>query len=77
MPQHFNICRPFIWDAKNAVKEILAGCVSTTSLDYFSHRDKVIYAMRGALRYFFVGRHRSLRTLWDDIKAPRRPEVPT
>jgi hypothetical protein len=67
-PQHFNLCRPFIWDCKNALKKILAGGVSTTTLDYFSHRDKVIYAMQGALRYWFIGSRASARTLWDDEK---------
>src|SRR5271170_355765 len=50
---HPNLCRPFYWDIKNAIKEILFGGISTTSLPYFSHRDKVAYAVRGALRYLF------------------------
>lgn len=59
--KHPNLCRPFYWDCKNAINEMLAGGISTTSIDYFSHRDKVIYAMRGAIQYF--------------IKAAGRPEV--
>jgi glycosyltransferase involved in cell wall biosynthesis len=51
--KHPNLCRPFYWDCQNAIKEILAGGSSTTSLDYFSHRDKVVYSIRGALRYLF------------------------
>lgn len=70
-PTHFNLCRPFIWDCKNAVKEILAGGISTTTLDYFSHRDKVRYAMQGALRYWFIGSRASTRTLWDE--HPQQP----
>lgn len=65
-PEHFNFCRPFLWDCKNAVKEILAGGSSTTTLDYFSHRDKVAYAVRGALRYIFIASHKTTRTLWDE-----------
>jgi GT2 family glycosyltransferase len=53
-PGHFNLCRPFIWDCKNALKEILAGGISTTTIDYFSHRDKVRYAVQGAFRYWFM-----------------------
>ena len=65
-PRHFKFCRPFLWDCKNAVKEILAGGSSTTTLDYFSHRDKVVYAVRGALRYIFIASHKTTRTLWDE-----------
>ncbi len=46
-----DFCRAFYWDARNALKEIIAGGKSTTSTPYFSHRDKVVYAIRGALRY--------------------------
>lgn len=67
---HFNLCRPFLWDCKNAVKEILAGGISTTSLDYFSHRDKVRYAVQGALRYWFIASRASTRTLWDEQPPP-------
>jgi len=59
--KHPNLCRPFYWDCKNAVKEILAGGISTTSIPYFSHRDKVIYSIRGAIKYL--------------IKAAGRPTV--
>jgi glycosyltransferase involved in cell wall biosynthesis len=52
--KHPNLARQTYWDVKNAIKEILAGGVSTTSLPYFSHRDKVTYSIRGALRYFFL-----------------------
>ena len=60
--KHPNLCRPFYWDCKNAVREILAGGIST-SLPYFSHRDKVAYSIRGALKYLFVAMHHSTRTL--------------
>jgi len=47
-----NLCRPFYWDLKNAVIEILRGGKSTTGVPYFSHRDKVLCTIRGALRYY-------------------------
>ena len=60
--KHPNLCRPFYWDIKNAIKEILAGGISTTSLPYFSHRDKVSYTVRGALRYLFLREKDTSRT---------------
>jgi glycosyltransferase involved in cell wall biosynthesis len=59
--KHPNLARQTYWDLKNAIKEILAGGISTTSLDYFSHRDKVTYSVQGAIQYF--------------LKAAGRPEV--
>lgn len=49
--KHPTLCRPFLWDCKNAIKEILAGGISTTSISYFSHRDKVFYTLQGAIQY--------------------------
>jgi hypothetical protein len=57
--KHPNLARPTYWDVKNAVKEILSGGISTTGLPYFSHRDKVAYSIRGALRYFFMRKGKS------------------
>jgi glycosyltransferase involved in cell wall biosynthesis len=59
--KHPNLARQTYWDLKNAIKEILAGGISTTTLDYFSHRDKVLCSIQGAIQYF--------------IKAAGRPEV--
>lgn len=59
--KHPNLARQSYWDLKNAFKELLAGGTSTTSIDYFSHRDKVSYAVQGAIQYF--------------IKAAGRPKV--
>jgi GT2 family glycosyltransferase len=61
-----NLCRPFFWDVKNAIKEILAGGISTTSIPYFSHRDKVACATRGAIRYLFLREKDDARRLWDE-----------
>jgi glycosyltransferase involved in cell wall biosynthesis len=52
--KHPNLVRPFYWDVKNALKEILAGGISTSSVDYFSHRDKVVCQIRGAIRYVLL-----------------------
>jgi len=67
---HLNLCRPFYWDAKNAIKEVLSGSASTTSIPYFSHRDKVAYALLGAARYLFIWRHHSTRMIWDEEREP-------
>jgi GT2 family glycosyltransferase len=64
--QDLNLCRPFYWDLKNALREIITGTNTALPAIGFSHRDKVAYAVRGALRYFFIGRHRSTRTVWDE-----------
>lgn len=61
-----NLCRPFYWDVKNAVREIITGTNTFLPAIGFSHRDKVGYALRGAARYFFIGRHHSSRTVWDE-----------
>jgi glycosyltransferase involved in cell wall biosynthesis len=59
--KHPNLARQSYWDAKQAIKEILAGGISTTSLPYFSHREKVRFAARGAIKYL--------------TKAVRQPKV--
>lgn len=64
--KHLNLCRPFCWDVKNAVREIITGTNTFSPAIGFSHRDKVAYAVRGAVRYLFLGKHRSPRTLWDE-----------
>ena len=48
---HPNLCRPFYWDIKNAIREILSGTNTFLPAIDFSHKDKVACAMRGALRY--------------------------
>jgi GT2 family glycosyltransferase len=51
-----NLCLPFYWDIKKAIKEILCG----TNLFYpvidFSFKHKVAYAALGAVRYLSVSR---------------------
>jgi GT2 family glycosyltransferase len=60
--KHPNLCRPFYWDTKNAVREIITGTNTYLPAIGFSHRHKVAYAVRGALRYFFMCALRSPRT---------------
>jgi glycosyltransferase involved in cell wall biosynthesis len=56
--KHPNLCRPVYWDCKNAFKEIITGSNTFLPDIGFSHRDKVFYSMRGAVRYFFLpGKH--------------------
>jgi GT2 family glycosyltransferase len=74
--KHLNLCRPFYWDAKNAIKEILSGGISTTSIPYFSHRDKVAYAVRGAVRYLFLRKRDDARRIWDEERARARSSSP-
>jgi GT2 family glycosyltransferase len=52
--KHPDLCRPFYWDLKNAVREIITGTNTFLPAIGFSHRDKVAYAVRGALRYLFM-----------------------
>jgi glycosyltransferase involved in cell wall biosynthesis len=52
--RHPNFCRPFYWDMKHAIKELLTGSNTFLPAIGFSHRDKVAYAVRGAIRYFFM-----------------------
>jgi glycosyltransferase involved in cell wall biosynthesis len=64
--KHPNLARPTYWDAKNAVREILLGGISTTTMPFFSHRDMVACTVRGALHYLLYGRRHSPRTILDD-----------
>jgi GT2 family glycosyltransferase len=48
-----DLCRPLWWDIKNAVKEIRTGTNTFLPAVGFSHKDKVVWCLRGALRYFF------------------------
>ncbi|HWS98316.1 MAG TPA: glycosyltransferase family 2 protein [Candidatus Methylomirabilis sp.] len=52
--KHPNLCRPFYWDCKNAIREIAAGTNTFLPNIAFSHRDSVACSVRGAARYFFL-----------------------
>ncbi len=49
-----NICRPFYWDCKGAVREIISGRSGFLPEIGFSHWDSVTCAVRGAARYVFL-----------------------
>ena len=49
-----NICRPFYWDCKGAVSEMVSGRNSFLPEIGFSHRESVACAVRGAGRYLFM-----------------------
>lgn len=46
-----SLCRPFYWDLKNAIREILTGKNSFMPSMNFSHKDKVLYSLLGALKF--------------------------
>jgi GT2 family glycosyltransferase len=54
--RHPNLCRQFYWDLKAAAKEVISGSNTFRPEIGFSHRDKVIYAVGGAFRYFVTRR---------------------
>lgn len=56
--KHPNLCRPFYWDMKNAVKEIITGTNTCIPSIGFSHGDKLAYSTRGAIRYLFMRKSR-------------------
>jgi glycosyltransferase involved in cell wall biosynthesis len=51
-----DLCRPFYWDCKNAIREIIAGTNTFLPDIAFSNRDSVTCSVRGAARYFFLRR---------------------
>jgi GT2 family glycosyltransferase len=48
------ICRRFYWDCKNALKEIITGTNTFMPSIDFSHKDKVVYSICGAAKYFLA-----------------------
>jgi GT2 family glycosyltransferase len=66
--KHPNLCRPFYWDLKNAAREIITGANTFLPAIGLSHRDKVVYAVRGALRYLFMREKDTARRLWDEAR---------
>jgi glycosyltransferase involved in cell wall biosynthesis len=51
--RHPNLCRPFYWNCKLALKEIMTGTNTFLPDIGFSNRDKVVSNIRGACQYFF------------------------
>jgi glycosyltransferase involved in cell wall biosynthesis len=52
--KHPNLCRPFYWDCRNAIGEIVTGANTFLPNIAFSHRDSVACSVRGAVRYVFI-----------------------
>jgi glycosyltransferase involved in cell wall biosynthesis len=48
-----DLCRPLWWDIKSAAREIRTGTNTFLPAIGFSHKDKVMWSLRGALRYLF------------------------
>jgi GT2 family glycosyltransferase len=65
-PRYPVLRRQIYWDAKDVVDEILRGRNTFIPEIGFSHRDKLVCVVHGALRYLFMRRrHRDL-TPWDE-----------
>jgi GT2 family glycosyltransferase len=60
-----NLCRPFLWDVKNALRELLTGTNTCLPQIGFSHRDKVVYAIKGALRYWLLREADTALQAWE------------
>ena len=58
LPKHPALCRPFYWDVKNAFREKITGSNIFLPECGFSHKHKVAYTVRGAVRYFFMRKSR-------------------
>lgn len=58
--KHPNLCRAFYWDIKNALIAIVTGTNTfepAIGFTGFSHKHKVIYSARGAIKYLFATKH--------------------
>jgi hypothetical protein len=61
--KHPDLCRPFYWDCKNAVREIVTGTNTFLPSIGFSHRDKVTCCVRGAAQYLLLVARSPLRRI--------------
>jgi GT2 family glycosyltransferase len=52
--KHPHLCRPFLWDVKAAIKEVLSGSNTYYPVVGFSFKHKVAYGLRGAVRYLLT-----------------------
>jgi GT2 family glycosyltransferase len=52
--KHPNLCRPFYWNCKNALREIITGTNTFLPDIGFSEVDRLTANLRGAARYFFM-----------------------
>jgi hypothetical protein len=60
--KHPNLCRPFCWSCKGALREIVTGTNTFLPDIGFSDVDKVTANLRGAARYLFT--YKQKRPLW-------------
>ena len=58
LSKHPDLCRPLYWDIKNAFRELVTGSNTFLPDCGFSHKHKVAYTLRGAIRYFFMRKSR-------------------
>jgi len=56
-----NFCRPFYWDIKSAVNEIISGKMDSRAQFGFSYKTKVYYCVLGAFKYCLVLMRHSMR----------------
>jgi glycosyltransferase involved in cell wall biosynthesis len=56
--RHPDLCRPFYWDIKNSIREILSGTNTFLPNIGFSHKDKVTCRLRGVAQYVFLSKGR-------------------
>jgi glycosyltransferase involved in cell wall biosynthesis len=49
-----NFCRPFYWDLKSALKEMITGSNGFWPEIGFSYRHKALYSVQGAVKYIFM-----------------------
>lgn len=61
--RHPNLCRPFCWDLKAAVREVITGTNTFLPKIGFSYKHKVAYSMRGAVRYIVTRRIETLTNI--------------
>ncbi len=64
-----NLCRPFYWNCKSALREIITGTNTFLPSIGFSNRDKVAANLTGAFKYFF-SRRRAHKPISDAITLP-------
>jgi GT2 family glycosyltransferase len=57
--KHPNLCRPFYWDCKNALREIITGTNTFLPNIGFAHRDKIACSVQGAAAYFFARKNKT------------------
>jgi glycosyltransferase involved in cell wall biosynthesis len=63
--KHPNLCRPFYWDCKNALREIITGTNTCFPYYGFSHKHMVAFTLQGAVRYLFLRSDNSALKAWE------------